>query len=94
MNKRYWKAILRYGHVGFNRDISVARYLETNASTTIVEVMQIASDMPAVKNRGVLSVRQIDQATYQAGKQSEHENYYLQRLFSHQDTPLRKAKAA
>lgn len=86
-NKRYWKAILKYGHVGFNREISVARYLETDATTTSVDVMHIASNMPAVKNRGLLSVHQIDQTTYEIGKQAEQDSYYLQHLFAHSSSP-------
>lgn len=87
MNKRYWKAILRYGHLGFNKEISIARFVETDGKATIVDVMQIVSNMPAVKHRGLVCVHPIDRTTYENGKLEERENYYLQRLFAHSSVP-------
>ncbi|WP_240627236.1 hypothetical protein [Thermoflavimicrobium daqui] len=82
LKMKYWKVVCRYGHVGKRKDVSVARYLKTNANLDIYEVMLIASTMPGVKCRGILEVTPISKATYQSGKESEKENLYLKKLMS------------
>lgn len=94
MNHRFWKAILRYGHLGLGKEVSVARYIQTDNSATIVDVMQIVSQMPGVKHRGMLCVEQINQVKYEIGKQNESENYYLQQLFTYQNAHTKTPKAA
>jgi hypothetical protein len=49
---KYWKVVLRYGHVRKKNEVSVARFLVTEASYNPIIVMDLASTMPGVKNRG------------------------------------------
>lgn len=46
----YWKAVIRYGHVGKKNEISVARYLEFPKGTQIYEVIKVIHSMPGTKN--------------------------------------------
>lgn len=82
MDKRYWKAICRYGHVGFGNEVSVARYLETDSRLTCFDVWNIVKTMPGVKARGVVFVTEIDRARWLMGKEEERENFYLQQMFA------------
>lgn len=81
MGWSYWKVVMRYGHVGKGREISVARFLMVRDNHTSIDVMEIAEQMPGTKNRAMLSVHQIQLEEYLQGKRLEHENFYLQRLF-------------
>ena len=78
---KYWKVVLRYGHVGFRKEISVERYLATQDSVTIVDVREVASNMPGVKSYGVHSIEGVTYEKYDQGKQRETCNFFLQRLF-------------
>jgi hypothetical protein len=80
MKWKYWKVVLRYGHVRMKKEVSVARFLVTEASYNPIMVMDLASTMPGVKNRGVISIKEISQDEYIIGKRLEEENFYLQKL--------------
>jgi hypothetical protein len=79
---KYWKLVLRYGHVGLRNEVSVARFIETDLSVSILSVWSLASNMPGVKNKGVLSIKQIDYKEYICGKNEEAENLFLQKLMT------------
>lgn len=81
MEWTYWKVVMRYGHVGQRREISVARYLVVPSSFTLIDVMGIAEEMPGTKNRATLSIKKIELEEYLEGKRLEKENFFLQRLF-------------
>lgn len=80
MGWKYWKVVLRYGHVGKRNEISVARYLVTEEHYTPVVVMDQAANMPGVKHNGVVSVKEIERADFLEGKRLEQENFFLQKM--------------
>lgn len=80
MKWKYWKVVLRYGHVGRRNEVSVARFLITEASNNPIMVMDLAAKMPGVKSNGISQVNEISQKEYLIGKRTEVENFYLQRL--------------
>ena len=80
MRWKYWKVVLRYGHVGKRNEISVARYLVTEEDHTPIVVMDQAADMPGVKHNGVISVKEIKQDEFMEGKRLEQENFFLQKM--------------
>lgn len=80
MGWKYWKVVLRYGHVGKRKEVSVARYLVTEANYTPVVVMEEAADMPGVKHNGVTSVKEIARDEFIEGKRLEQENFFLQKM--------------
>lgn len=80
--QKFWKSILRYGHVGRKHEVSVARFICTEEDKNALDVMEIVSGMPGVKNRGVVLVTEIDEVKYLAGKKKESENLYLKELMS------------
>jgi hypothetical protein len=82
MEWRYWKVICRYGHVGRRNEVSVARYIRTEANYTIIDVMDLASNMPGVKDDGVAFIEEIDKITFEINKSKESMNLYLQKLMS------------
>lgn len=82
MDWSYWKAVVRYGHVGKHKEISVARYLVMPQNSTMVDVMTVIDEMPGTKSRAVISLRKIDYVAYLEGLRSEKENFFLQRLFN------------
>lgn len=77
---KYWKVVLRYGHVGKRNEVSVARFLVTEASYNPIMVMELCSEMPGVKNNGVSEIKQITQHEYILGKRKEVEDLFLQKL--------------
>ncbi|MEQ6390818.1 hypothetical protein RZN22_16110 [Bacillaceae bacterium S4-13-58] len=77
---KYWKVVLRYGHVGRRNEVSVARFLVTEACYNPIMVMDLAGEMPGVKNNGVLQVEEISLKEYLVGKRQEVENMYLKKL--------------
>lgn len=77
----YWKAVVRYGHVGKGKEISVARYLVMLDNSTTVDVMAVIAEMPGTKKRSVGSIRKIDRLEYLEGLRAEKENFFLQQLF-------------
>ncbi|MDE0564881.1 hypothetical protein ON063_14725 [Exiguobacterium sp. B2(2022)] len=81
MEWSYWKAVVRYGHVGKKKEISVARYLVMSEHSTMIDVMRVIDEMPGTKKRAVLSLRKIDVIEYIEGRRAEKENFFLQRLF-------------
>ena len=82
MNERYWKAIVRYGHLGRNREVSVARYIATQPNENILDAFNILENMPGTKSRAVLQLFEINHATYLHGKVNEKSNFYLQSIMS------------
>ncbi|MEH7312272.1 hypothetical protein [Priestia megaterium] len=78
----YWKVVMRYGHVGRQKEVSVARYLVTPSNMTIIDVLNIAEDMPGTKNRATISVCKVDLMEYLAGKREEKENLFLRQLIN------------
>lgn len=81
MEWTYWKAVVRYGHVGKGKEVSVARYLATPSHTTTIDVMNLIETMPGTKNRALSSIAQIEIEEYLEGSRLEKENFFLQRLF-------------
>lgn len=77
----YWKAVVRYGHVGKGKEISVARYLVMPGGSTTVDVMEVITEMPGTKKRSAGSIQKIDYLEYLEGLRSEKKNFFLQRLF-------------
>jgi len=90
----YWRVVVKYGHLGFYKEISVARYLQTNKNFTIVDVWELAIRMPGVKNRGVRKVEPIELLTCLQGKKKEKENFYLQKLMNHNPSSDYRQKTA
>ena len=86
MEWKYWKVVLRYGHVGKRNDVSVARFLVTEASFNSIMVMDLASEMPGVKSKGVISIQEVTQENYIVGKREEVENLFLQKLKTFKST--------
>ena len=84
MNERYWKAIVRYGHLGNGREVSVARYICTEPNENILDAFTILENMPGTKNRAVHQIFEINTDTYLYGKDNEKENFYLKSLTTHQ----------
>lgn len=84
MEWTYWKAVMRYGHVGKGKEVSVARYLVTPAHATMIDVMDLIEEMPGTKNRAMLSIIKIGMEEYLEGVRLEKENFFLQRLFGEQ----------
>jgi hypothetical protein len=80
--KRYWKVTVRYGHVGKRKEVSIARYIETKFNENILDVVDLVSEMPGVKSRGVQSVHPIGPIEYEVGKLLEKDNFYLQKLMT------------
>lgn len=79
----YWQAKLKYGHVGMGKEITVSRYIQMPEDATIIDVWDLVTTMPGVKNNGVRSLKPIDEITYYRGKKLEDNNYYIQKLKSH-----------
>ncbi len=79
---KYWKVVLRYGHVGKRKDVTVARYLVTPAHYNLVMVMDIGKEMPGVKCGGVIGLTEVGAEEYLAGKRKEKESFYLQKLLN------------
>ncbi|WP_251128524.1 hypothetical protein [Exiguobacterium sp. s28] len=77
----YWRAVIRYGHVGKGKEISVARYLVMPDYFMMVDVMTVINEMPGTKKRAMTSLRKIDYTEYLEGLRAEKENFFLQRLF-------------
>lgn len=81
MEWTYWKAVMRYGHVGKRKEVSVARYLVTTSHATTIDVMDLIEEMPGTKNRAMLSIVRVEMEEYLEGIRLEKENFFLQRLF-------------
>ena len=90
---KYWKVICRYGHVGLRNEVSVARYLQTDNSVSIIDARHIASQMPGVKSNGVLMIGAIDENTYMLGKQAEKNNFYIVALKNYKQHHANKRRA-
>jgi len=80
MDLIYWRVVLRYGHVGHGNSIAVARHIVMPSDVTIIEVNHFVQTMPGVKSNGVLSLEQIDEATFLKEKEVEDDNFYIQNL--------------
>jgi len=77
----YWKAVVRYGHVGQRNEVSVARYLVMPGDATTIDVMSLIEEMPGTKNNAMLSIRKIDHLEYLEGVRAEREDFFLRNLF-------------
>lgn len=77
----YWKAVVRYGHVGKRNEVSVARYLVMPGDATTIDVMSLIEKMPGTKNRAMASIQKIDHMEYLEGVRAEKEDFFLQSLF-------------
>lgn len=86
MEWSYWKVIMRYGHVGLRKEVSVARHLVKPGEFTLLDVIAEAQLMPGVKAKGILSARRITQEDYIIGSREEAENFYLQKLKTYSQT--------
>ena len=80
MEWSYWKVIMKYGHVGLRKEVSVARHFYKPMEYTLLDVIAEVQHMPGVKARGVVSARRITQEEYVLGHREEAENFYLQKL--------------
>ena len=80
----YWKAVIRYGHVGMRNEVSAARYLVMPGDATTIDVMSLIEEMPGPKNRAMVSIRKIEHLAYLKGIRSEKEDFFLQSLFDGQ----------
>ena len=80
MEWSYWKVIMKYGHVGLRKEVSVARQFIKPVGDTLLDVMADAQHMPGVKAKGIVSARRITQEDYLIGNRAEAENFYLQKL--------------
>lgn len=80
---RYWRVVLRYGHVKRNNEVSVARYIRAEAHYKITDIMGLVNNMPGVKQRGVIQIKEIDAADFEEGKEHEQDNFYLIKLFNY-----------
>lgn len=83
MKYKYWRAALRYGHVKKGKEVSVARYIQSEPEFGIVDVMNLVQDMPGVKSRGALRIKRIDEAAFERGKLEEQNNFYLLKLMTY-----------
>lgn len=81
MEMKYWKVIVRYGHVGKGNEISIARHLVVPREVSLVEVMDLVSQMPGTKVNPVVSAREISLEEYLEGHRREKEDFYLKNLF-------------
>lgn len=89
-NKKYWKVVCRYGHVGRKKEVSVSRYLETDTTYDLIDVLEIISNMPGVKTgnnlfNSIVKAESINKEVYKEGKKEEKQNIYLQKLRTFHD---------
>lgn len=82
MKLEFWKAVIRYGHVGQGNEVSVARYLAFEQGTNIYTVMEEIKTMPGTKNKSIQTIVKITEDDYLDGKLAERDNFYLQDLFN------------
>ena len=94
MSNRYWKAIVRYGHLGVGREVSVARYICTESSKNIIDAYAILNQMPGSKSRAVQEIIEITFEIYCSGKHDEAECFYLQSLMNWRRSRIHKRYAA
>ena len=92
MEFRYWRVIVRYGHVGRKNEVSVARNIVSEYQMGILDVMQLVLQMPGVKVNGVGSIKQISREEYIEGRREEDNNLFLKALKSFK--PKVKSSAA
>ena len=83
---KYWRAVCRYGHVGRQREVSVARFLVTDAASNIMDVYSLVKDMPGIKARGIIHLKIINREAYEQGKKQEETNLYLRKLKTYRAT--------
>ncbi|RHW35045.1 hypothetical protein [Oceanobacillus profundus] len=84
---KYWRVICRYGHVGKRNEVSVSRYLQTESTCNLIDVLAIVSEMPGVKKgnnivHSVIKAERINREQYENGKEEEGKNLYLQKLMA------------
>ena len=79
MKKTYWRAQVRYGHVGTGRGLCIDRHLSMNRNSNIKDVENLIKTMPGVKkgNKPYKIIQQISQEEYLRGKTEEKNNLFL-----------------
>jgi len=82
MEWSYWKVVCKYGHVGIGKEVSVARHLRLPLGTTLLDVLEVAENMPGVKNKGIYLGKKITFDEFSVGRQDEEQNFYLNNLKS------------
>jgi hypothetical protein len=79
MEKRYFKILLEYGHLGNRNSVEVERYI---TAKNCVEALLLGNRMPRVKRKrkktGAVRVIEIDYQEYLKGRQLELEHTYWQ----------------
>lgn len=80
VSERYWKVIVRYGHLGIGREVSVARFICTKLEENIMDAYKIVEQMPGVKNKGIQYISEISGETFLIGKFAEREDFFLKCL--------------
>lgn len=78
--QKFWKVILRYGHVGQFNEVSVARYLAFPTNYSIMDVYDHVKEMPGVKDNGVIGAKQVSFTEFKEGRQGEDQDFYLRKL--------------
>lgn len=62
----------------------MARYLAFNEEVSLLDVCECAKEMPGVKHSKLVSfAKEISYSEYVVGKESEKENFYLQKLMTY-----------
>jgi len=84
-DKKYWKVVCRYGHVGVRKEVTVSRYLETDSNYNLIDVLEIISRMPGIKGANnllnpIVRAEAITKDAYNNGIKEEQQNFYVQRL--------------
>lgn len=80
MGWSYWKIVCKYGHVGIRKEVSVARHLRLPVDATLLDAIDIAKEMPGIKNRGIFLGKKITIDEFTIGRQAEEQNFYLMKL--------------
>lgn len=84
---KYWRVICRYGHVVKRNEVSVSRYLQTESTCNLIDVLAIVSEMPGIKKgnnivHSVIKAERISRDQYEYGKEEEGQSLYLQKLMT------------
>lgn len=87
MSYKYWRVVCKYGRVGRRNEVSVPRYIQTDDSCSLIDVIDIVSKMPGIKKSGdkmygIVSAKPINEECYLKGKIEEKENLFLKKLMA------------
>ena len=82
MSRTFWVAKLRYGHVGFGKEICINRYLELEENADINDVIDLIRTMPGVKkgSHPYMSIKKISKGKFYQGRRHQNHNLYLKKL--------------